>query len=99
MVNSFLKVSVKTNLFPDYILDDILDDDTPDCHNTVNDNDDENYNYNSKENSDGNYLNVNNDDDYESKYDNGNDDQTIMISQTMHYVAEFLVFAHIDVLR
>ena len=26
MVNSFLKVSVKTCLFPDYVLDDALDD-------------------------------------------------------------------------
>ena len=45
MVNRFLKVSVKASLFPDYVLDNALDDDTPAGDNDVNDNnDDENYN-------------------------------------------------------
>ena len=39
LVNSFQKVS----LFPDYILDDTLDNDTPNGDNDINDNDDENY--------------------------------------------------------
>ena len=102
-MNSLLKVSVKTSLFPDHVLDDTLDDNTPHGDNGVNDNnDDENYNYDNNENNDANKLNDNNNDDNDSNYDNGNDDQTIMIFQTMHFVepfickkAEFLAFTHI----
>ena len=104
MVKSFLKVSVKTSLFPDYVLDDTLVDDIIYGANGVNDNDDENCN--SNKNNDDNYLNDNNDADYNNKYDNSNDDHAIMISQTMHFVepfiggkAEFLVFSHIYVRR
>ena len=58
-----MKVSVKASLFPDYILDDTLEDDTPDGDNGINGNNDENYNYNSNKNNDGNHVNDNSDDD------------------------------------
>ena len=38
MVNGFQKVRVETNLFPDYILDDTLDNDTPNGDIGINDN-------------------------------------------------------------
>ena len=90
---------MKTNLFPDHILDDTLGNNNPHGDNGINDNDDENYNYNSNDNNDGNQLDDNNDDDNYNKYNNGNDDQKIMISQAMHFVAEFLVFAQTYVKR
>ena len=80
---------MKSSFFPDYILDDTLDDDASDGDNSINDNDDENYDYNSI-NNDGNHLN-DNDDSYDSKYNNGNDDPTTMISH--------LIFVHVYVHR
>ena len=104
---------MKTSLFPDYVLDDTLDDGTPDGDNGINDNnDDENYNYDNNENNDSNDLNGNNNnnnnnnDNSNNNYDNDNDDQPIKIFQTMHFVepvicekAEFLAFTHIYVHR
>ena len=99
---------MKTSLFPDYVLDDTLDVDTPNGDNGINDNnDDENCNYDKNENNDSNHLNDNNnDDDNNNNYDNDNDDQTIMIFQTLHFVepficekADFLAFTHIYVDR
>ena len=80
MINTFVKVSLKTSLLPDYVLDSTLDDYTPDRYNGINDNDDKNNNYNSNENNDDNYLYDNNDDNFDEKHDNGNDDKIKMIS-------------------
>ena len=71
---------MKISFFPDYVLDDTSNVDTSDSNTGINDNDDKNYNYDSKENNEGNHFNNNNDDDYDNKYDNGNDNQTIVIS-------------------
>ena len=68
----------------------ILDDDTLDGDDGINDNDDENFNQNSNDSNDGYHLNDNNDDDQDNKNDNGNDDKTIIISQTMHFVEPFI---------
>ena len=45
---------VEPSLLPDYILDDTLDNNTPDGDNFINDNNDENYNHDDNENNDGN---------------------------------------------
>ena len=54
MVNGFQKVRVETSLFPDYILDDTLDNDTPNGDIGINSN---------NENNDRNHHNNHNDDD------------------------------------
>ena len=98
MVNSFLKVSVKTSLFPDYVLEDTWDDDNPDDDNGINDiNDGENYNYDNNDNNDGYHLNDNNDGGNDNNYDSNNDDQTIMIFQTIHFLFT-RVYGHREVL-
>ena len=82
---------MKTNLFPDYVLDDALDDNSPDGDNGISDsNDDENCNYDNNKNNDSNNHNDNKHDDNDNNYDNDNDDQTIMIFQTMHFVELFI---------
>ena len=97
---------MKTSLFPGYVLDDTLDDDTPyvdNGDNGINDNNDnENYNYDNNDNNNVNDLNDNNDDDNDNNYDNDNGDQTVMIFQARHFVklficekAELLAFTHI----
>ena len=94
---------MKTSLSKDYVLDDTLVDDPPVADNDVNDdNDDEHYSYDINENNYGNHLNDYNNDDNDNNYDKDNDDQTIMIFQTMHFVellicekAEFMAFTHI----
>ena len=45
---------MEPSLLPDYILDDTLDNNTPDGDNFINDNNDENYNHDDNENNDGN---------------------------------------------
>lgn len=94
---------MKTSLSKDYVLDDTLVDDPPVADNDVNDdNDDEHYSYDINENNYGNHLNDYNNDDNDNNYDKDNDDQTIMIFQTMHFVellicekAAFMAFTHI----
>ena len=54
LVNGFQKVRVETSLFPDYILDDTLDNDTPNGDTGINSN---------NENNDRNHHNNHNDDD------------------------------------
>ena len=82
-------------MFPDYVLDDTLDDDAPDDDNGINDNnDDENYNYYNNENNGGDQLNDNNDDENANNYDNDNDGQAIMIFQTIYFL-----FTHVYVNR
>ena len=57
LVNTFLKVSVKTSLLPDYVLHDTADDDTPDSDNGINDNNgDKNYDFDNKKSNDWNHL-------------------------------------------
>ena len=86
---------MKTILFPDYIPDDTLDDDTPDNDNSISGiNDDEIYNYDNNKNNDGDHLNDNNDAGNDSNYDNDNDDQTIVIFQTVHFLFTH-VYLHI----
>ena len=69
LVNSLLKVRVKTSLFQNYILDDTLDKDTPDDENDFNENnDDDNDNHHDAGNND----------------DNNHGDQTT-ICQTIHF--------------
>ena len=54
---TFLKVSVKTSLLPDYVLHDTADDDTPDSDNGINDNNgDKNYDFDNKKSNDWNHL-------------------------------------------
>ena len=82
---------MKTSLFPDYVLDYTLHDDTPDGDNGINgNNDEENCNYDNNKNNDSNHLNDNNNDDNDNNYDHDNDDQTIMIFQIMHFVEPFI---------
>ena len=82
---------MKPSLFLDYALDYSLDDDTPDGDNCINDNnDDGNCNYDNIENTYSNHLNDNNNHNVNSNHDNNNDDQTIMIFQTMHFVEPFI---------
>ena len=76
--NSFLKVRVDTSLFPDYILDDTLDNDTPNGCNGISDNIDEKHDHDNIENNNVNLYN-NNCDDNDSNFDNVNGDQTIMM--------------------
>ena len=52
MVNSFPKVSMKTSLFPYYVLDDALGDNAPDGGNGINNN---NSNNNNNDNENCNY--------------------------------------------
>ena len=53
---------METSLFPDYVLNDTVDDDGPDDDNGINDNNvDENYNYYNNESNGGDQLNDNND--------------------------------------
>ena len=86
---------METILFPDYVLDDTLDDYTPDDDNGISDNnDDENYNYYNIENNSVDQLNDNNDDDNDNSYDKDNDGQTMMMFQTMHFL-----FTHVYVHR
>ena len=71
-------------MFPDYVLDDTLDDDIRHGDNGINDNnDDKNHNYCNNENNDGNLLYDNNNVDNDNNYDH---DQKIMIFQAMHFV-------------
>ena len=50
---TFLKVSVKTSLLPDYVLHDTADDDAPDSDNGINDNNgDKNYDFDNKKSND-----------------------------------------------
>ena len=80
MVNSFQKVKVETSLFPDYILDDTLHNNTPNGDNGINDNDDENYINDNNGNIDCDHHNdYNDDDDNDNNYDNDNGGQTVMI--------------------
>ena len=74
LVNSFRKVRVETSSFPDYILDETLDNDTPNGDNCINDNDDhdENCIYDNNENNDRNQYNDHTDDDNDNNYDNNN---------------------------
>ena len=91
MVNSFQKVRVETSLYRDYILDNTLDNDTPNDDNGINDNnDDENYNHDNNRNNYCNRHNDHNDDDNGNSYDNDTGDQTIMIFQVMHFGESFV---------
>ena len=82
---------METSLFRDYILDDTLDNDTPNDDNGINDNnDDENYNHDNNRNNDCNQHNDHNDDDNRNNYDNDNGDQTMMIFQAMHFGESFV---------
>ena len=85
LVNSFQKARVETSLFQDYILDDTLDNETPNG-DYINDNydddyDDENYINDNNGNNDRNHHNDYNDDDNDNNFDNDNGDQTIVIFQ------------------
>ena len=83
LVNSFLKISVKTSLFLDCLLDDTLDD-------GINDNnDDGSSEYDNSENNNGIDFNDNKDDDNYNNCHNGSDYLTIIIVQTMHFVEPF----------
>ena len=83
--------SLKVSLFPDYDLEDTLDNDIPDVDNGINDNnDDENYNHDDNGNNHGIHHNDNNDDDNNDKnYDKDNSGQTIMILQAMDFGEPF----------
>ena len=84
--SSFQKVREEKSLFPGYIIDDTLDNDTPNGDNGINDNDDnENHINDNNENNYHNHHNDHNDDDIDNNYDNDNGDQTIIIFQAMHF--------------
>ena len=89
LVCSFQKARVETNLFQDYILDDTLDDETPNGDfindNYVDDYDDENYINDNNGNNDRNNHNDYNDDDNDNNFDNDNCDQAIVIFQAIHF--------------
>ena len=92
MVNGFQKVRAEASSFPVYILDDALDNDTPNDDNGINDNDDDDENYinDNNGNNDRNHHNGHHYDDNDNNYDNDNGDQTIMILQTMHFGEPFI---------
>ena len=85
-------VKVETSSFRDYILDDTLDNDTPNDDNGINnDSDNGNYNHDSNGNNDCNCHNDHNDDDdNDNNYDNDNGDQTIMIFEAMDFGESFV---------
>ena len=77
---------METDLFPEYSLDDFLDNNTPNGDNGINDNhDDESCINDNKENKARNHHNDHNDDDNDNNHDNDNGDQTLMILQAMHF--------------
>ena len=92
LVNNFQKTRVETSFFQYYILDDTLDNETPN-DNYINDNyeddyDDEIYvndNNNNNNNNDRNHYNDYNHDDNDNKFDNDNLDQTVVIFQAIHF--------------
>lgn len=95
---------MEPTLFPYYILNDILDDDTTDGVNGIIDNNvTENYDHDdTNKNNDGNNHNDNNDDGNDGNYDNDNGDLTIMIFQAIHFgetyicqTSEFSAHTHI----
>ena len=91
MVNSFQKVKVETSSFGDYILDDTLDNDTPNDDNGINnDSNNGNYNHGSNGNNDCNRHNDHNDDDNDNNYDNDNGDQAIMIFEALDFGESFV---------
>ena len=79
-----------TSLFADYILDDTLDNVTPNGNNGINDNDDDeihiNHNYGNNDFIDHNDHN----DDNDNNYGNNNGGQTTMILQAMHFGEPFV---------
>ena len=91
MVNSCQKVKVETSLFQDYILDDTLDNDTPNDDNFINnESDNGHYNHDSNGNNDCNRHNDHNDDDNDNNYDNDSGDQTIMIFEAVGFGESFV---------
>ena len=93
LVNSLHKARVETSLFQDYILDDTLDNETPNG-DYINDNydddyDNENYVNDNNGNNDRNHHNDHNDDDNDNNFDNDNGDQTILIFQAIHFGEPF----------
>ena len=95
LVNSFHRARVETSLSQDYILDDTLDNNTPNGDCGINDNyddddyDDESYINDNNGNNNHNHHNDYNNDDNDSNYDNDNGDQTIMIVQAIHFGEAF----------
>ena len=85
LVNSFQKARVETSLFQDYILDDALDNETPNGDyindDYIDDYDYENHINGSNGNNDHNHHNNYNHDDNDNNFDNDNGDQTIVIFQ------------------
>ena len=85
---------METSLLPHYVLDDTLDNDTPNGDNGINNND----NYENYIN-DNNGNNDRNDHDNDKNHDNDNGDQKIMTFQAMdfgeHFVCEKLNFAKV----
>ena len=79
---------METSLFQDYVLDDTLDNETPNgdyiSDNYYGDYDDENYINDNNGNNDCNHNNDYNDADNGNNFDNDNGDQTIVIFQAIH---------------
>ena len=79
---------METSLFQDYILDNTLDDETPNgdyINDNYDDDDDENCINDNNGNNDRNHHNDYNDDDNDNNFDNDNGDQTIVIFQVIHF--------------
>ena len=80
---------METNFFQDYILNDTLDNETPNSDyingNYNDDYDDENYINDNNGNNDCIHHNVYNDDDNDNNFDNDNSDQTVVIFLAIHF--------------
>ena len=91
LVNSFPKVRVETSLFQECILDNALDNDTPNGDNGIKDNDDDqNYINDNNGNNDHNHHHDYNDGDHDKNYHNDNEDQRKMNFKTMHFGEPFV---------